>query len=129
MTCMVNYARQRKGLKRYRSHRRLTWSATRKAQDIVRCGFSHSACGRQFDHWIRRSNYLRRSGWATGENIAWGSGSLGSTRSIFVAWMRSRGHRAAILSSTFSDVGVGVVRGRFHGSPRARIWVLHFGRT
>ena len=127
MICMVNYARTRKGLKRYRTRRQLTWSAGRKSRDILRCGFSHEACGRPFDFWIRKSNYLGKGGWATGENIAWGSGNLGNVRSIFIAWMKSKGHREAILSRTFTDVGAGVVKGRFQRVSGARIWVLHFG--
>jgi uncharacterized protein YkwD len=129
MTCMVNYARRKDGLWRYHRRSQLAWSAERKARDIQRCGFAHSACGRQFDYWIKRSGYLGRSGWATGENIAWGGGSLGNVRSIFVAWMKSRGHREAILSRTYTDVGAGLVKGRFQGVPGAGIWVLHFGRN
>lgn len=127
MVCMVNFARRKKGLKKYSVAGRLTWSAGRKASDILRCEFSHTACGRPFDFWIRKSGYIGRGGWTTGENIAWGSGSLGSVRSIFIAWMKSTGHRSAILSRNFEDVGVGVVRGRFEGYRGARIWVLHLG--
>ena len=127
MICMVNYARRKKGLRQYRTRRKLTWSAGHKARDILRCGFSHQACGRPFDYWIRKSRYLGRGGWSTGENIAWGSGRLGNVRAIFIAWMKSKGHREAILSGTFTDVGAGVVRGRFEGTTGARIWVLHFG--
>lgn len=127
MTCMVNYARARKGLRQYRVQRQLTWSAGKKARDILRCDFSHEACGRKFDFWIRRSGYLGEGGWATGENIAWGSGYLGNVRNIFIAWMKSKGHREAILSGSFTDVGAGVVSGTFSGFDGARIWVLHFG--
>jgi len=127
MVCMVNYARQKSGLKRYRVTGKLTWSAGRKANDILRCGFSHNACGRPFDFWIRKAGYLGDGGWATGENIAWGSGKLGKVRSIFVAWMKSKGHRDAILSARFTDIGAGVVKGTFDGVAGARIWVLHFG--
>lgn len=130
MTCMVNYARRKSGLRRYRQRSQLSWSAERKARDIQRCGFAHSACGRQFDFWIKRSGYIgRRSGWATGENIAWGGGNLGNVRSIFVAWMQSKGHREAILSRSYSDVGAGLVKGQFRGVSGAGIWVLHFGRN
>jgi uncharacterized protein YkwD len=127
MVCMVNHARRKKGLRKYHAHPRLNWSAGKKATDILRCTFSHTACGRPFDFWIRRSGYLGEGGWATGENIAWGSGSLGSVRSIFIAWMKSPGHRNAILDHRFRDVGAGVVDGRFEGIPGVRIWVLHFG--
>ncbi len=129
MTCMVNYARRKDGLRRYHRRSQLAWSAERKAKDIQRCGFAHGACGRQFDFWIRRSGYLGGSGWATGENIAWGGGRLGNVRSIFVAWMKSKGHREAILSRTYTDVGAGLVKGHFQGVRGAGIWVLHFGRN
>lgn len=126
MVCMVNFARQKKGLRRYRQPAKLAWSAGRKARDILRCEFSHTACGREFSFWIRKSGY---PGISVGENIAWGSGSAGSVRRIFVAWMKSPPHRKAILSPDYSDVGPGVVKGRFGGYPGARIWVLHFGDT
>jgi len=114
MTCMVNYARRKKGL----------W------RDILRCDeFSHYACGRDFTYWMGRVGYLSAACWRAGENIAWGGGSLGNVRSIFVAWMKSSGHREAILSRTYTDVGAGLVKGRFDGVPGAGIWVLHFGRN
>jgi len=129
MLCLVNYARRQNGLRPYRREGRLDWSAARKGRDIIRCqSFSHNACGRGFDHWIRRSGYLRANrAWATGENIAWGSGSLGNVRRIFEAWMQSPGHRRAILDRTFREVGVGVARGRMRGLAGSRVWVLHFG--
>lgn len=124
MTCMVNYARKKRGLKRYRQHGKLVWSARRKARDIIRCDFSHSACGRDFAFWIQKSGY---SGGRIAENIAWGSGYVGSVRKIFIAWMKSPPHRRAILSSQYSHVGAGVVKGKFKGYRGARSWVLHFG--
>lgn len=128
MMCLVNYARKRKGLRKYRKHSKLAWSAKRKAADILRCNsFSHNACGRKFDFWIKRSGYASRRGWTTGENIAWGSGNLGNVRSIFRAWMNSPGHRSAILDGEFTDAHAGVVSGRMKGIPGARAWVLHFG--
>ena len=127
MNCMVNYARQTKGLRRYKVSRDLTWSAGRKAADIRRCGFRHNACGRHFSFWIRRSGYLGEGGWKAAENIAWGSGRAGNVRRIFIAWMKSPGHRKAILNRNYSDVGSGVIKGRFQGHRGARVWVLHFG--
>jgi len=127
MICLVNHARHKSGLRAYRTNGKLAWSSKRKAGDILRCRFSHSACGRRFDYWIKRSGYIGRRSWAAGENIAWGSGSLGNVRSIFIAWMKSPGHRAAILSRSYRDVGVGVTKGTFEGYRGARVWVMHFG--
>lgn len=130
MTCLVNFARRRKGLRRYRALGKLHWSAKKKTRDILRCrSFSHGACGRRFDHWIRRSGYARNARtWFTGENIAWGSGRLGNVRAIFRAWMHSPGHRAAILDRAYADLGIGVTRGTMKGHRNARVWALHFGK-
>jgi uncharacterized protein YkwD len=129
MACMTNYARAARDLTRYRVKADLTRSAERKAADIVRCNaFSHTACGRPFSYWISRTYISDRRCWSAGENIAWGTGSLGAVRSIFRAWMNSPGHRAAILSKDFRDLGIGLVTGRFAGRTGAAVWVQHFGR-
>jgi len=128
MACMTNYARARKGLGRLRIKPRLSRSADAKAADIIRCdAFSHTACGRPFDWWIKKKYAARRCYWA-GENIAWGSRTVGGTHDIFTAWMKSPGHRAAILSRQYTDLGVGFRSGSLKGRAQARIWVQHFGR-
>ena len=40
--------------------------------------------------------------WSAGENIAWGSGELGTPARIVDAWMHSAGHRANILNRAFT---------------------------
>lgn len=125
--CFTNYARKKSGLKPYRASSKLQWSSTRKAGDILRCDdFSHEACGRPFTFWINRSNY---SGCAIGENIAWGNGRLGESRSIFEAWMNSPPHRGAILSPDYRVMGVGLKAGRLEGYPGTRVWVQNFGAS
>ena len=128
MACLTNYARARSGLKRYRVKSRLNRSAGLKAADILRCSaFSHTACGRPFDWWIKKKYVTRRCYW-TSENIAWGSRTVGGARDIFKAWMKSPGHRAAILNRQYRDLGIGFGGGSFQGRPSARVWVQHFGR-
>jgi uncharacterized protein YkwD len=126
MFCYTNAARKRKGLKAYRLHNKLNFASRRKAIDILRCNeFSHEACGREFQYWIQRSGYR---GCSLGENIAWGSGRLGNSRQIFIAWMKSPGHRSAILSRDFRHIGIGLKPGRMSGVSGARVWVQSFGR-
>lgn len=128
MLCMTNYARSVKGLKRYRHTSLLDATADHKAADIFRCKkFSHEACGRDFDYWQRRYGYLRARCWLAGENIAWGGGELGTVRSIFEAWMKSPGHRHAILDKSYTEMGIGQQRGRFDGYSGSSVWVQHFG--
>jgi len=129
MKCLVNYARQQAGLPRLADPRRLNTSALNKSADILRCNqFSHEACGRDFLYWFRRGGYLGGRCWWAGENLAWGSGQLGSARSVMKAWLRSPSHRANILGSDYSEHGLALRVGSLSGSNDAHVWVNHFGR-
>jgi len=128
MRCMTNYARRHAGRSAYDRSGALGGSAGHKAADILRCdSFSHSACGRDFTFWIRRSGYIRGGCWSAGENIAYGTGSYATVRSIFSAWIHSAGHRENILSTGFRDLGVGYRVGTLDGARGAHVWVQHFG--
>jgi len=129
MECLVNYARQQAGLPRLNDSRKLDASASNKAGDVLRCNqFSHEACGRDFLYWVRRTGYLNSRCWWAGENLAWGTGSLGSARSVMKAWLRSPSHRANLLSSDYNQFGISLRAGGLSGSPDAHVWVNHFGR-
>jgi len=129
MKCLVNYARQQAGLPRLADTRKLNVSALNKSTDILRCNrFSHEACGRDFLFWFRRAGYIGAGCWWAGENLAWGSGPLGSARSIMKAWLRSASHRANILASDYSEFGLSLRVGSLSGSDDAHVWVNHFGR-
>jgi uncharacterized protein YkwD len=133
MFCLTNYARKQKGLKPYRLNNRLKWSSKKKASDIVRCQqFSHTACGKPFEFWIKKSQYTnlssRYSSWRAGENIAMGNSYLGTPNSMFKAWLNSPSHRAAILSKNYVDIGIGVRKASvFNKTKNMMIWVQHFG--
>ena len=69
------------------------------------------------------------SGALVGENIGWGAGSRATPSAVVRAWMRSRPHRAALLSRRFRSIGTGVAI----GSPRsgmsgAATYTANFGR-
>ena len=53
-----------------------------------------------------------------GENIAWGQGTAAA---VMDAWMHSPGHRANILNSRYSHIGIGVC------SCSTRHWTQNFG--
>jgi uncharacterized protein YkwD len=128
MRCFVHYARERSGLLRLRSLEVLNRSARRKSLDMVRCdSFDHEACGREFTYWIERFGYTRGGCWEAAENIAWGTGEFATPRSIFIGWMRSPGHRANILHSSFRDFGIGLKVGTLDGVSGAFVWTQHFG--
>ncbi len=127
MACMHNYVRSRKGLGSLATRSLLQSSSNSKSLDIVRCAdFSHQACGRETFYFTKRVGYARGC-WGAGENIAWGSGSLGSVRSIMRAWLYSTGHRENILRSRFRDKGIGLVKGQFKGYSNAQVWTTQFG--
>ena len=127
MFCMANYARKQLGLEPLGTTAQLESSARKKTRDIFRCdSFSHYACDREFSYWIRASGYLSGTCWRIGENLAFGSGRLGSVRSIFRAWMRSADHRENILGD-FTQTGLFLTSGTLEGFSGTRVWAQHFG--
>jgi uncharacterized protein YkwD len=124
MLCLVNHARDSRGLASLTALNSLNRAADRKSGDILRCDeFSHEACGREFTYWMTHFGY---HGCSEGENIAWGSGSLGTPHSIFRAWMHSQGHRENILGA-YEDTGIGLRTGTLEGYGGAHVWTEEFG--
>jgi uncharacterized protein YkwD len=79
---------------------------------------------------IKAAGWVAASGsWTVGENIAWGSGSLGTPASIVDGWMHSAGHRANILNGSFAEIGIGIADGAPRGGIRgeAGTYVTDFG--
>lgn len=127
MLCMTNHARARLGLPPLEESAPLVASATEKGGDILRCdSFSHYACGREFNYWIRASGYLSTQCWRVGENLAWGVRSQGTVGAIFRAWMRSPAHRANLLGS-YTEIGINLTTGTLEGDRGVRLWTQHFG--
>jgi uncharacterized protein YkwD len=127
MRCLANYARDRIGMGSLGEAVDLDRSARDKSGDILRCdSFSHYACGRDFTYWMQRVGYTSASCWRAGENIAWGTGNLGSPSEIFRAWMHSPEHRENILGD-YSQIGIGLEVGGLAGHSDVHVWTQHFG--
>ncbi len=127
MRCMVDYARTEAALPPLADTEALDRSARDKADDVLRCdSFSHFACGREFTYWMREAGYMSSRCWRVGENLAWGTGSYGTVRAIFRAWMKSPGHRQNILED-FAETGIGLRIGTLEGKPGTHVWTEHFG--
>jgi uncharacterized protein YkwD len=112
--CLVNAERTSRGLRAVRSNSKLARAASRHSGDMVRRKFfSHdSPSGRGMLDRVRASGFIpRRGSWIVGENLAFGSGTLGQPSAIVRAWMASPGHRANILQGRFREIGIGVARG------------------
>jgi uncharacterized protein YkwD len=128
MRCMINHARRAAGVTPLlRPSGRLAKAARRKAADIVRCSdFSHTACGRAMAARMRGAGYTQGR-FRVGENIAWGSGSRGTVRSIMRGWLSSPPHRRNLLSPRFRDHGVGLRIATFDGVRGAAVWTHELG--
>ena len=112
--CVLNARRARHELRPLRLNRKLGSAARRHSRAMVREHFfSHTSPeGSTFVDRIRASGYLSGArSWSVGENIAWGSGSRSTPRSIARSWMNSPGHRANILSRSFRHIGIGIASG------------------
>jgi uncharacterized protein YkwD len=127
MLCMTNFARRHSGLRELAGAATLNRAARFKSGDIIRCdSFSHEACGRDFTFWMERVGYIPTPCWRAGENIAWGTGSYSTVRSIFASWMHSEGHRENILGS-YGQIGIGLRVGGLDGYRGAHVWTQEFG--
>ena len=128
--CVLNAERARHNLRPLRLNRKLSAAARRHSRAMARKRFfSHtSPGGASFVDRIRRTGYLSGArSWHIGENIAYGSGSRSTPRSIGTAWMNSPPHRANILSSSFRSIGIGIASGTPSGDGGAT-YTTDFGR-
>jgi uncharacterized protein YkwD len=110
MLCLLNAERSLRGLPVLAEQRQVTRAAAHHARDMVRSGY--------FDHTDLAgagvAQRLQAAGYpavTVAEDLAWGTGPLGSPRATFQGWMDSRPHREAILNARFVDVGIGIAPG------------------
>ena len=111
----INDVRAKHGLAPLRTAPKLVHTSARHAKSVIRSD--------SFDHGSSYSS----SGFRTaGEAMAYNRGWSVRTRPTIRMWLRSPGHRALVLSSSFRYVGVGIARGSLWGSP-STVWVAQFG--
>jgi uncharacterized protein YkwD len=128
--CLHNEIRARHDLPLLRENPRLRRAAAGHSEDMVsRRFFEHTAPGgvTMVDR-ILRVRYARADqGWAFGENLAWGTGRLGTPRGVMQAWMDSPGHRANVLRRAYRELGIGVVTGIPSGADGGATYTADFG--
>jgi uncharacterized protein YkwD len=103
---------------------RLRLTALRHSDDMVsRDYFAHTSPGggTLFDR-ITRSGFVSGYSWEAGETLGWGTGALAKPGQIVKAWLNSPEHRAILLSSTWSRIGISRACGRFLGHTGACVW-------
>ena len=108
--CLVNVERAKAGLPAHTREARLDRAAQAHSQDMAARGY--------FDHFTPEGRGLAERIAAVGytaryasENIARGASTPAT---VVQTWMQSAGHRANILSSRNSQMGVGVVSERLY---------------
>jgi len=111
LLCLTNAERSKRGLVSLRENVKLRAAAAAHSSDMVRRGyFAHTTPeGDTFVDRILTARYRTPTArWSLGENLAWGTGDLGTPRGVHHAWMRSSGHRATILKASYRELGIGV---------------------
>ena len=120
----TNLERKKAGLPALKENSQLNVAATVKVKDMfVKQYFEHvSPTGVNVEDLAREQGYEFIE---IGENLA--LGNFTSDAALVTAWMNSPGHRANILHSSYTEIGVAVLQGTFEGH---RTWmaVQHFGR-
>jgi uncharacterized protein YkwD len=105
----VNAARTAHGLHAVRLDIHLRSAARAHSNEMLRGDyFAHGDVG------VRLAAFGVTTSFA-GENLAWGTGSMGTAHTIVAEWLASPGHRANLLRPGFVRIGVGVAQGTFHG--------------
>ncbi|WP_277668465.1 CAP domain-containing protein [Caproiciproducens galactitolivorans] len=103
---LVNQERAKAGLKALTVNSQLTKTATLKSEDMAKLNyFDHTSptYGSPFDMMKQFGISYRTAG----ENIAMGQTS---PQQVMQGWMNSSGHRANILNSSFTQIGVGIAK-------------------
>lgn len=124
--CLINEERTSRGVRALKVNDRLDRASVRHAKDMVaRRYFAHG----NFIGRIRAARYMGGSpSYLVAENIAWGSMSYATPKSIVRRWMASPGHRANILNGRLREIGIGIARGAPVGGMRdAATYVTDFG--
>jgi len=122
-----NAQRRASGLTTFCVDTRLTAAARAHSDDMLgQRYFAHtSPDGATFGLRVNDVGYAPFTRLA--ENIAWGSGPVGTPQHIFVDWMNSAGHRRNIQNAALREIGIGVSTGAFEGFDDARIYTVDFG--
>ena len=126
-----NKIRRDRNLGAFCVHPKLQKAARSHSRDMIeRDYFSHDTKGgKTFDARLKAFGYDPDGYryYATGENIAYGSGPYGEPGSRMDAWMKSDGHRHNILNGKFREIGVGTFTGTYGDTEGVTMYTVDFG--
>jgi uncharacterized protein YkwD len=118
---LTNAEREKAGLAPLAWNDQLSAAAQSYSQVLATSGCFEHTCGPVPD-FADRDAEAGYTGWsAIGENIAAG---YPTPEAVVSGWMASPGHRANILSSRFTETGIGLVSG---GGKYGTYWTQEFG--
>ncbi len=110
--CLVNQERAQNGRSPLTANPQLEQAAEGHCGELIADDyFAHvSPSGETPVQRIVATGYVpgQNVGYAIGENLAWGTLSLATPKSIVNAWIASPGHLANILESQYTETGIGV---------------------
>ena len=130
MLVRINEARAAHGLRAVRPAFLLREAAQHHSDDmILRDYFAHvSPSGGTLYRRVERSGFVAGYSWMAGETLGWGVGALAKPAATVAAWLASPEHRAIMLSSTFTRVGISRACGHFLGHLGACVWTADWVR-
>jgi uncharacterized protein YkwD len=125
VACLVNFAREQRGLRKLAVATILNGASAKKARAIDRCGrFAHNPCGGNWAASIRSTGYVG----AVGENLYLASGFFAAPRPAVDAWLNSARHRENLFAPEWTEQGLAVVvLSRFESDQNVVVWVNVFG--
>ena len=126
--CLINQFRRAQNLPELVDNAQLHQAAVGKSQDMISRGyFEHTGPdGKEFTGWVKPYTDACDQ-WVAGENLAWGTGSLGSPLGTVNAWLTSPDHRKNLLNPDFRESGLAAVAGTPKGLLGGATWTNHFG--
>lgn len=125
MSCLVNYARAKRGLRKLGSSPKLSQAARMKLEQIERCGvFDHAPCGGSPTAVADRVGYPG----SFGENLYIGETTAGSAREALTEWLASPPHRRNMFSKSWRVRSLYATHvDALDGFVDATVWVAQFG--
>jgi uncharacterized protein YkwD len=116
----MNRVRAQHGLGQLTTDTHLARAARAHSSEMLVANvFQHGAFGSR----MARFNV---TGKLAGENLAWGTGTLGTAQGIVAAWLASPEHRANLLRPSFKRVGISDLVGAFLGHGGAHVVTADF---
>jgi hypothetical protein len=107
----INTEREAMGLRALVEDPRLSYAALSKAEELADIGYLVHSLAEQGTAWAVLENVGYTYLYA-GENL--GVGQV-TEKEIFERWMNSPTHKENIINSFFTEVGIGVINGKFGG--------------